>query len=221
MAWFEDGFIAFFKELEINNHRDWFHENKKRYQQFVKEPFHDFVAEMISRFQKVDSEIAILPKEAIFRINRDIRFSKDKTPYKTKVSAVISPGGRKNLGIPGAYIELSPKGIQYYGGAHFVEKDHLQKARTMISKDPGGFRKLIENKKFVDAFGEVLGDKNKRIPKEFVAAAEREPLIFNKSFYYGAKLDASLILSDSLADELFNLFIAGMPFNMFFRMVMV
>ncbi len=221
MAWFEEGFIAFFKELEVNNHKDWFHKNKKRYEQYVKEPFHDFVAEMISRVQKIDPEVAIQPKEAMFRINRDIRFSKDKTPYKTKVSAVISPGGRKNLGIPGAYIELSPKGIQYYGGAHFVEKDHLQNVRTIISKDPGGFRKIINDKSFVDTFGEVLGEKNKRIPKEFEAAANNEPLIFNKNFYFGARFDASLILSDTLPDELLNLYKIGMPFNMFFRMVMV
>lgn len=220
MAWFEKEFIAFFKELEMNNHREWFHENKKRYEQFVKEPFHDFVAEMISRIQKVDPEVAILPKDAMFRINRDIRFSNDKTPYKTTVSAVVSPGGRKNLNSPGAYFEFSTKGVQYYGGAYYMEKDHLHKARTMISKDPGGFRKIIDNKKFVDVFGTVLGEKNKRIPKEFELAAEREPIIFNKSFYYGAKLDASSLLSDNLADQIFNLFLAGMPFNMFFRLVM-
>lgn len=220
MAWFKKEFIAFFKELEMNNHTEWFHENKKRYQQFVKDPFHDFVAEIISRVQKVDPEVAIQPKEAIFRINRDIRFSKDKTPYKTTVSAVVSPGGRKSLNTPGAYFELSTRGVQYYGGAYYMEKDHLQRARTIIAKDPGGFRKIINDKKFVQTFGEVQGDKNKRIPKEFEIVAAREPLIYNKSFYFGAKLDASIILSDNLADEIFNLFLIGMPFNMFFRMIM-
>lgn len=221
MAWFEKEFIAFFKELEANNHKEWFDKNRKRYQQFVKDPFHDFVAEMISRIQKVDAEVAIQPKEAIFRINRDIRFSKDKTPYKTAVSAVISPGGRKNLHTPGGYFELSTRGIQYYGGAHSLEKDQLHKVRTLIAKDAGGFRKLITDKKFVATFGQLLGDKNKRIPKEFEIAAQREPLLFNKSFYFGKKLDAELIMSDKLADELFKLFITGMPFNMFLRMVMV
>ena len=89
MAWFEKEFIAFFLELEVNNHKEWFHENKKRYEQYVKEPFYNFVAEMIKRINKDDPSIAIEPKEAIFRINRDIRFSKDKQPYKNYYHALV------------------------------------------------------------------------------------------------------------------------------------
>ncbi len=220
MPWFDKDFIAFFKELEANNQKEWFHENKKRYEKIVKEPFHDFVAEMISRIQKDDNEVKLLPKDAIFRIYRDVRFSKDKTPYKTRVSAIISPGGRKDFTTPGAYFELSANGIQYYGGAHHLEKDQLIKVRNEIMKNPETFNKVIKAKKFVDNFGEIKGEKNKRLPKEFAEAAESQPLLFNKSFYYGTKLEPALLLQDKLADEIFRLYLAGKPFNTYFKTIL-
>lgn len=220
MAWFEKEFVAFFLELEANNHKEWFHENKKRYEQYVKEPFYNFVTEMISRIQKDNPSVSLEPKDAIFRINRDIRFSKDKRPYKNHVSAVISEGGRKNLAIPGSYIEFKADGIQYYGGAHHVEKEPLERVRHLIAKDPQGFNKIIKDKKFVDTFGDVMGEKNKRLPKEFEEAAENQPLIFNKNFYYGAKLEVSLLFKDNLADEIYKLYLAGKSFNLFFKQVM-
>lgn len=219
MAWFEKEFIAFFLELEVNNHKEWFHENKKRYEHYVKEPFYNFVAEMIKRINKDDPSVAIEPKEAIFRINRDIRFSKDKQPYKNYASAVISREGRKDLKLPGAYFEFKAECIQYYGGAYFIEKDDLLKVRHKIAKDIPAFNKIITDKKFVNTFGDVQGEKNKRLPKEFEAAAVKQPLLFNKSFYYGAQLDMSLLFEENLADEIFKLYLAGKSFNQYFNKV--
>jgi len=217
MAWFDKEFVAFFLELEVNNYKEWFHDNKKRYEQYVKEPFYDFVAEMISRIKKDDPSINIEPKDAIFRINRDIRFSKDKRPYKNHVSAIISPGGRKNLDVPGSYFEFKAEGIQYYGGAYHIEKEPLARVRRLIAANPQNFNKIILDKKFVATFGDVLGEKNIRIAKEFEEAAEVQPLLFNKSFYFGARRDLSLLFDNSLADEIFNLYKIGKPFNTFFR----
>ncbi|NOG45407.1 MAG: DUF2461 domain-containing protein [Calditrichaeota bacterium] len=219
MPWFENDFVAFFLELKANNNKEWFHENKKRYEKMVKEPFHDFVAEMIGRIQKDDPSVAIQPKEAIFRINRDIRFAKDKTPYKTNVSAVISPGGRKDFSTPGIYFEFSPNGVQVYGGAHHVEKDQLLKVRTAIMKDPAEFNKVVKAISFITNFGELLGQKNKRLPKEFMDAAEKLPILFNKTFYYGATLDLDVLLSENLADQIYELYLAGKPFNSYFKKV--
>lgn len=219
MAWFEKEFVAFFMELEVNNYKEWFHENKKRYENFVKEPFENFVVEIIKRINKDDPSITLNPKEAIFRINRDIRFSKDKQPYKTFVSAVISTAGRKNLKLPGSYFELSPKGVQYYGGSYFLEKDQLEKARHFIMKDLQAFNKIIKDKNFVNTFGEVLGEKNKRLPKEFEKAAQIQPLLFNKSFYYGTTLDLPVLFDNKLPDEIFKLYLAGKPFNQFFKQI--
>jgi len=217
MPWFEKDFIAFFLELEANNSKEWFHENKKRYEKVVKEPFHDFVAEMISRIQKDDPKVALLPKDAIFRIYRDVRFSKNKTPYKTTVSAIISPSGRKDFTTPGIYLEFKTSGVQFYGGAHHLEKDQLSKVRTDILKNPESFNKIIKAKDFVETFGKVQGEKNKRLPKEFADAAEKEPLLFNKNFYFGTKLEPEFLLQENLADEIYKLYLAGKPFNTYFK----
>ena len=96
MIYFTKDFIGFFSDLENNNNRDWFHENKKRYETSVKGPFESLVSALISELSKVYPEMTITPKDAIFRINRDIRFSKDKSPYKTHMAALISPGGKKD-----------------------------------------------------------------------------------------------------------------------------
>ena len=93
---FEKDFIDFFKELAQNNNKEWFDSNRKRYESSIKKPFKEFISKLISEIQLHDSEVLIEPKDAIFRINRDIRFSKDKTPYKLQTSAIVSAGGRKN-----------------------------------------------------------------------------------------------------------------------------
>ena len=116
-SYFSKDFLDFFKELAANNNKDWFDANRKRYDKSVKEPFKAFVADLISESQKIDPSIDIEAKDAIFRINRDIRFSKDKTPYKLDRSAIISAAGRKDHSIPGFYIALGPDKTYLGGGA--------------------------------------------------------------------------------------------------------
>jgi uncharacterized protein (TIGR02453 family) len=87
--------LDFFKELAANNHKDWFDSNRKRYEESVKKPFSNFVSQFICELAAIDSEFnELTASECVFRINRDIRFSKDKTPYKSTCSAVVAPGGK-------------------------------------------------------------------------------------------------------------------------------
>ncbi|MEL6943413.1 MAG: DUF2461 domain-containing protein, partial [Bacteroidota bacterium] len=105
MKHFTPDFLNFFKDLRANNEREWFHANKKRYEQSVKIPFQAFIADVIEHASIFDPNILITPKDAIFRIYKDTRFSKDKTPYKLHASAVVSRGGRKDLTSIGIYLE--------------------------------------------------------------------------------------------------------------------
>lgn len=213
MGWFTDDLNRFFKDLAKNNNKEWFDANRKRYEESVKEPFHRFTAEAIKRISKLDKAMAIEPKEAIFRINRDIRFSKDKTPYKLNVSAIISPAGRKDHTQPGIYYELGPDGVKFYGGAYLPDRDQLQRIRTAIMRDGKGFRKVIGAKPFTALFGEVQGEANKVLPAEFKAAAAKEPLIANKQFYIGAELPAKVAGDPKLLDLLMEHYAAMRPFN--------
>ena len=94
MAYFDKRFYQFFEGLAMDNSKAYFDAHRKVYEQAVREPFKELVGDMIMRVREHEPEIAIEPKDAIFRINRDIRFTKDKTPYKTHVGAHISRGGR-------------------------------------------------------------------------------------------------------------------------------
>src|SRR5688500_10433856 len=133
MSYFNSSFLKFFKELSKNNATEWFNENRKTYENEVKKPFSDFVEEMIKRIQKYEPEVQIKASDAIMRINKDIRFSKDKTPYNTYVAANISAYGKKDKSYPGFYFQLSPTGIHIYGGVYMVENDVLQQIRSYIA----------------------------------------------------------------------------------------
>ncbi len=215
MKYFNQDFIDFFKELSNNNNRDWFNENKQRYIESVKDPFYFFIEELIHEIHDDDKSINITPKEAIFRIYKDVRFSKDKLPYKTTASAIISPGGRKDFTTPGYYIEMDANGIRLYGGAHFLDKTQLQNLREHIASNLDEFKKLQNENKFKKKFGTILGEQNKRIPKEFKEVAEIEPLIANKQFYYRIDLSTKKILSNTLIDSLMKLYAVGKPINQF------
>ena len=149
MAHFDQDFIDFFRELAKNNNREWFNDNKKRYEKSVKKPFAAFVAEMIGRIQQKDQEVQVQPKDCILRINRDIRFSKDKTPYNLHLTAIISPAGRKDKSIPGFFFRFGPEQIDIMGGCYGPSKEQLAALRGAIAENGAAFKKVIGAKAFV------------------------------------------------------------------------
>jgi uncharacterized protein (TIGR02453 family) len=217
MSYFSAAFLKFFKDLSKNNSTEWFNENRKIYEKEVKKPFADFVGEIINRIRKYDPELQIKPGDAIMRINKDIRFSKDKTPYNTHVAANISRMGKKDKSYPGFYFQISPEGVSIYGGAYAVENDRLQKMRKYIAANLKGFSAAYNDKSFKEKFGSILGEKNKRIPPEFQGLAEREPLIANKQFYYMATLKPAIITSDKLPEKLMEYFLAERKMDDFLK----
>ena len=221
MAWFTSDFNQFFKDLAKNNNKEWFDANRKRYEASVKKPFEAFVTEAIGRIAKHDRSIADLQaKEAIFRINKDIRFSKDKTPYKLETSAIVSPAGRKDHTVPGIYFAFGPEAVKFYGGCYSPEKEQLFAIREAILKDGKGFRKAIGSKAFTTLFGTVQGEANKVLPPEFKAAAGKEPLIANKQFYVGSEKPAKLVTDPKLMDALMDHWLAMCPFNVWLAKAM-
>lgn len=213
MAWFTADFNRFFMDLAKNNNKEWFDANRKRYEQAVKQPFEAFVAEAIARIAKLDKSVAISPKEAIFRINKDIRFSRDKTPYKLEASAIISSAGRKDHSVPGLYFALGPESVKFYGGSYMPDKEQLLAIREGIARDGKGFRKAISGKPFLALFKEVQGEANKVLRAEFKALAAKEPLIANKQFYVAAELPAKRVTDAKLMDDLMAHWQAMRPLN--------
>lgn len=177
-------YVSFFKQLAANNNTAWFNANKKKYEQHVKEPFYALVQEVIDQMKKLDPAIKLEPKDCVFRINRDIRFSNDKSPYKIFMAAVVSRGGRKDTTTPGIYFHIEANKVSIAGGSYAPEKDDLNKIRKAIAKDPGRVNKILQAKKFADLFGNLGGEQYKILPPEFKQAAETAPALYNKSFHY-------------------------------------
>jgi len=207
--------LKFLKQIEKNNNRDWFNANKQRYIDYIKEPFEDFIGDLIEALTPYIDNLHITPKDAIFRIYRDVRFGKDKSPYKTKISAIVSPGGRKDKTIPGIYIEISATDMHLYSGLYMPDAKQLKNVRSHISHNMDEFNRLIKNPKFIKEFGEVRGEKNKRIAKEFEADANLQPLLYNKQLYYFTTWPAETILQDNVIDKITKTFTIVKPLSEF------
>lgn len=214
MADLPKGYLKFFKDLSKNNHKDWFQENKKRYTSDVREPMIALVEEVSQLMQKHDAEMKVIPAKCLSRINRDIRFSKDKTPYNIHMHAHISKGSKEDPK-PGIAFRFGPEYCGIMGGFYNPQKERLLALRQTIASDLKTFQRLIKNKKFVDKFGTIQGDALKRIPKEFQEVYEKEPLIANKQFYYVKQLKPSFANEKNLAKTIVDYWLAAKPINEF------
>ncbi len=207
--------LNFLKDLTKNNNREWFQDNKKRYEKDLQKPFENLIGNIIHEIQKIDPTVIVTPKQAIFRIYRDTRFSKDKSPYKTHVGAIISPGGTKAKEYPGMYIHVEPGMLMLGGGAYFLENQSLYQLRQFITLNVKRFENIISDPDFVIKYGELKGEKNKRLPVEFSEIAEKQPLLYNKQFYYMAELDPQNVLRKDCVSLVMEYYHAAKPLHDF------
>ena len=144
--------LTFLKELKQNNHRDWFEANRKRYET-AKADYLQFIGEVLKGVSKNDESVAFLQsKDCLFRINRDVRFSKDKSPYKTNLGAGFGKGGKKMM-LAGYYLHCEPGGSFIAGGMWMPPAPELKKIRQEIDYCFEEFEGIVKNKQFVDKLG--------------------------------------------------------------------
>lgn len=214
---FTKEYLVFFKELAANNNREWFIANKKRYETAVKLPFEKFIGEILDWLVTIDESIAISPKQAILRINRDIRFAADKSPYNLSMRAILSAQGSKDKDYPGIYLSLGPEGIEFFAGWYGIDKESLQHLRQRIAAQPQELKKIISQPHFLARMGELQGEKNKVLPKDLKEAALKNPLIAHKQFYVHKKMPAKLITSATLMQEIMDDCLCSMPLLEYLR----
>jgi len=217
MKYFDKTFHKFFKDLYRNNDREWFKSNKSRYESAVKEPFERFITDALDAVQKIDPAVTLTPKESIFRIYRDTRFSKDKTPYKLQASASISRGGKKDMTDVGLYLQFGKENNRFYTGCYMPDSKMLQKIREHLMVHHKTFDRILSGKAFKSHFGEIVGEKNKRIPKEFREFAEKYPMMMNKQFYAYSDIKNNDLYSDNLLKLVTARYKATMKLADFFR----
>ncbi|MEX0314119.1 MAG: DUF2461 domain-containing protein [Allomuricauda sp.] len=206
-------YTSFFKELARSNNKEWFHANKKRYENDVKEPFLNLIEGLLTTLIDWDSRILPDPKKAMFRINRDVRFSKDKTPYHTILKAGFSPNGKKSI-LPGYYLGIDATSIHVGGGLFMLRPPELSTLRNHIASNTAEFIKITTDSTFVQNFGQLSGEKAKRLDKSLLSAAEKTDLIYNKQFYAMAEFPLEPFYnSEKLNEEILNHFQAIKPLN--------
>ncbi|MFV2015321.1 MAG: DUF2461 domain-containing protein, partial [Candidatus Heimdallarchaeota archaeon] len=185
-------------------------------------PFNEFISELIFRIQEFDSDLSLEAKDAIFRINRDLRFSKDKSPYKTWISANMNnQGKRTSPNSVGYYVHIDPEFVQIGGGSYHLDKYGTQAIRSAIMNEPNAINKILNSKNFKHVYGEIQGDKNKRIPAEFKETYETQPLIANKNFYYMTQLDVEAITLNNFIEMVTEYHRLGNNLNEFLKSALV
>lgn len=207
--------IEFLKKLKKNNNREWFNSNKKLYED-AKYDFEIFVFELIQKIAEFDESVSGLePKDCIFRIYKDVRFSKDKLPYKTNMGAFICKGGRKN-NAAGYYIHLSPGECFLAGGLYMPMPDKLLDVRNRIAANYKSFLKIVQDKEFKKYYGELWqGDKLKTAPKGFDKEHPAMEYLKLKSFIGDHITNEEKALGKSYLDYCAKVFKAAKSLNAF------
>lgn len=166
--------LSFLKKLKKNNTKEWFQAHKEEYEEVVKFPMQCLVATLGAMLKSDLPEYAFNPKKSIFRIHRDVRFSKDKSPYKTNVAASFNLANRTGeaVELPGFYLHIEPKSKEGWGtfaggGLYMPASFHLNAIRDKIAREPERFLNIIEEKKFKKLFKGIEGEKLKTNPKGY------------------------------------------------------
>lgn len=206
--------LVFFRGLARNNHRDWFLPRKALFEQSVKGPMRELVTALNQALQGFAPEYATDPAKAIFRIYRDVRFSKDKKPYKEHLAASFNVRGMAQ-GHGGFYCAVSHKEVAVGGGIYMPEPAVLLAIRNHIAANHAELRRILANAKVRRLLGELQGDKLARVPKGFAADHPAADLLRFKQFVLYVVLPPDVATSPKLYQEIVDRFRAMVPFLQF------
>lgn len=186
---FPRGCVSFYEELRENNEREWFEANKARYERDVLDPARAFVSAMGSRLQAIAPEIVADARSnrSIFRIYRDTRFSKDKTPYKTHLGLWMWEGGRQRMECSGFYFHLEPPTLMLGVGVYMFSKPMLEAYREAVDDEAMGEDLTAVVEQVGAAGARVGGDTFKRVPRGFPKDHPRADLLRHGGLHAGVE----------------------------------
>ncbi|MDB5127047.1 DUF2461 domain-containing protein [Mucilaginibacter sp.] len=210
--------LDFLKELVENNNREWFQANKEKYDK-ARENVIELAASVITKLHKVDPSVSadLDPKKCVMRIYRDIRFSKNKIPYKNNFGVSLPTLGSKLGGVE-YYLHIQPGKSFIAGGYWMPEAEHLKAIRQEIDYNANDLKKIIDDKEFVKLFGEFRKqDQLKTTPKGYDVDNENIDLLKLKSFIVSHSLKDKELTSAGAADEIVNMCSKVYPLNVFLK----
>lgn len=204
----------FLSNLANNNNKEWFDINRDTYQK-TRQQFIHLTEIFINEIRSFDPEIPFLdPKKCVFRIFKDVRFSKDKTPYKNNYGTFIASDGRKG-GNPGYYFHIQPGESFMGGGVYMPEADKLKSIRTEIYNHTEDYIELISAPEFKEKFQLFSDDKLKTAPRGFPKDFEHIDLLRYKSFAPFMRINDEQLFDPNLIETIISNFKLLTPFNHF------
>jgi uncharacterized protein (TIGR02453 family) len=206
--------IPFLQELKVNNQREWFAFRKNEVTALQRE-FSSFIQQVIDGIALFDAELkGVNAKDCVFRLYRDIRFSPDKTPYKTHFAAYMAAGGRKSPRA-GYYLHIEPNGCFISGGIYCPEKEILKALRKSINENFDEWEELVQKTEvyFPDRYGEK--DKLKKVPAGFSPDAEAADWLKYKHYIFSRSLDDHFYTQDNIVPTIVSWFQYAVELNKF------
>jgi uncharacterized protein (TIGR02453 family) len=210
-AGFPEEMVKFFRSLKRNNRREWFQPRKHLFEQHVKTPMLELAGAINAELAKFAPEYVTEPKNAVFRIYRDTRFSADKTPYKTHIAASFSRRGSGRLRAGGFYFSVSPEVIEIAAGIYHPEREVMLLVRNHIAETHQELSRILADKKARKLAGALQGDALTRSPKGFDPEHPAAGLIKMKDWIFDVTLDPSLATTPKLHSEIVARFRAMAP----------
>jgi uncharacterized protein (TIGR02453 family) len=209
--------LLFLEDLIANNNTDWMHANKKRYENYKKD-YHNFIASLLAEMKPLDKTLEPLEvKNCTFRINRDIRFSKDKSPYKTNMGVWFTQNKfRKNS--PGYYVHFEKGNSFIAGGVWCPEPEELKKIRKEIAYFHEDLEAIVKDKNFKKEFSTLTSDESntlKKAPKDFDPNHPAIAFLKLKSFTASTQIDDALFTNDNFSKIVSQKLMALKPLNDF------
>lgn len=216
---FPKDFFVFFRELKAHNERPWFEANKQRFRESVQAPMSAFIEAMAPGLKKVSKNFVADPRPvggSMFRIYRDVRFAKDKRPYKENAGCHFRHASAKDVHAPGFYMHFSADEVFHGGGMYMPEPPALAKIRDAILKKPQAWKALKADKTFMKTFG-GLGDGPAlaRPPRGYDPGHPLIEDIKKKSFFAMHTSSVKAAQSPDFADEVAKTFDAAAPLMKF------
>lgn len=203
--------LDFLSKLQAHNNREWFGKNRAEYEQ-AREAFEIFVDTLIHDYSRFEDLKGISAKDCIFRIYRDVRFAKDKSPYKTNMGALISSGG-KNSGRVGYYVHLAPHDESLIaGGLYMPSGEQIAKFRRAIARDGKPFKKIIAAKEFKKYFGTIEAEKLKTAPVGYARDHPEIEILKWKQVVAYHHVSNAQVASANFASHTLSVFKALKPF---------
>ena len=216
-AYFTSALFDFLRQLKKNNNRDWFQKNKARYESDVRDPALRFVEALGPGLRKISPHLVADPRPvggSLFRINRDIRFSKDKSPYKTAVGMSFGHDLGRQGPAPGLYVQLEPGTSWAGGGVHMPDGPTLTKVRDAIVADTSSWKRIVTNPKFKEA-GANIGESLKRAPQGYDPEHPLVEDLKRKSYTWHAQFSEAQVCGRDFADRFLEACKTADPFDRF------